>query len=508
MHFELAILPQEMQNPNLIWQRLSPLVGVSAQELARRYKKGFYARFAPVTVVRELKRETAFLLEEEKSRLPEILVRPIPRRRYPFGSAAGSAIGYLGLIAPEELTKLEAYGYTPRDWVGKDGIEKVYDTVLRGKDGGLHVEVNAQGRVVQQIGFLAPQRGRNLFLTLDSRLQELAYRLLQESQGALIVMDSATGEILVLVSSPSFDPDIFVNSNRNDEVRRMLKDSDRPLFNRTIRAMVPPGSTFKAAVAYEALKENKITLSTAFECKGQYKLGRSIFRCWQKEGHSFQTVSEALEHSCNVFFYNTGRRLGVEGIAKAARLFRLDHPTGVDLPWEAKGLVPDAAWMRHTQGRTWQEGDTLSYGLGQGALQVTPLEMLMLFNAIATNGNFPRPLLMSRVEGQDLPIRPGKVRIPLDEGLLSQVRAGLEQVVNSENGTGRLAQVPGLRVAGKTGTAQVSQGLAHAWFCGYAPADHPKVSFVVFLEHGGKGGLRPTQIAGELLVYLKEMGYL
>ena len=178
------------------------------------------------------------------------------------------------------------------------------------------------------------------------------------------------------------------------------------------------------------------------------------------------------------------------------------------MPWEAKGLVPDAAWMKHTQRKTWREGDTLSYGIGQGALQVTPLEMLMLFNAIATNGSFPKPLLVSRAESQDLPNRPSKVQVSLEAGALSQVKAGLEKVVNSDDGTGRLAQVPGFRVAGKTGTAQVSRGLPHAWFCGYAPADHPKVSFVVFLEHGGKGGLRPTQIAAELLVYLKEMGYL
>ncbi len=509
LHFELAILPQELQNPGETWRHLSWRVGIPAEELARRYKKGFYARFAPVTVVRDLKRETAFLLEEERAQLPGILVRPVPRRRYPLGSSGGSAIGYLGLIAPEELTKLEAYGYTLRDWVGKDGIEKVYDGILRGRDGGLHMEVNAQGKMVQQIGFLPPQRGHNLFLTVDSRLQELCYRLLEESRGALIVMNSTTGEILALVSSPSFDPQLFVDSRRSEEVRRILKDPERPFFNRAIRAMVPPGSIFKAAVAYQALREDKITPGTAFECKGQYKLGRATFRCWREEGHSFQTVSEALEHSCNVFFYNTGRRLGVEGIARAARLFRLDCPTGIDLPWEAKGLVPDAAWMKHVHRQSWREGDTLSFGIGQGALQVTPMEMLMLFNAIATNGDFPRPLLVLRAEGQDLPSRPPSgVRIPLEAAALSRVKTGLERVVQSETGTGQLAQVAGIRIAGKTGTAQVSQGLPHAWFCGYAPAEHPKVSFVVFLEHGGKGGLRPAQIAGQLVATLKEMEYL
>lgn len=533
--FELKILPQELTHAEQTWQRLSVLTGLSPDELARRYRKGFQARFSPVTVLRDLPSRTAFVLEEERSQLPGLLVQVVPQRRYPLGPAVGPVCGYLGLIAAEELTKLKPYGYTHRDWVGKEGLEQQYDDLLRGTDGGLYLEVNAQGKRVQQMGYRVPQRGRRVTVSIDSRLQEFCHRLLQGTEGAIAVMDVRTGEILALVSLPGFDPNAFLQPSRAEEVQRFLRDSSRPMFNRATRASVPPGSTFKAAVAYEALQEEKITSGSAFECTGTFRLGRSEFNCWQEQGHGPQTVAEGLQHSCNVFFYNTGRRLGVEGIARAARLFHLGQPTGIDLPREAHGLVPDAAWMRRAYHQPWQEGDTVSFGIGQGALQVTPLQMLLLFAAIGRNGEVPPPRLMLSVEGEEPPSvlaapseargkqprfgiaplsrlrgtpRHDVKRIPLDAAALALVRQGLERVVNTETGTGRLARVPGLTVAGKTGTAQVSRGLSHAWFCGYAPASDARVAFVVFLEHGGKGGVRAAQVAGQVVACLKEMEYL
>ncbi len=508
MRFELAILPQELRDSDDAWRQLSKRVGLPAEELAGRYRRGFVARFSPVTLVRDLPRETAFLLEEERARLPGLVIRPVPQRHYPLGAAVGPVVGYLGLIGPEELTRLRPYGYTFRDWVGKEGVEKTCDPFLRGRDGGLHVEVNAQGRMVQQIGFLAPQRGRSVRLSIDVRLQKLCYDLLRGGEGALIAMEASTGEILSLVSTPSFDPNDFVDPSGGDEIRRVLRHPDQPMFNRATRSRIPPGSVFKPAVAYEALRQQKISAGTAFECLGEYKLGTASFRCWREEGHQAQTVSEALQHSCNIFFYQTGRRLGADGIARAARLFRLDQPTGIDLPGEARGQVPDPAWMKQTLNHTWQEGDTVSFAIGQGPLLVTPLEMLLLFNTIATEGQLLKPRVLLEVDGKAPQAPAAEERVALDRSVLRWVKEGLDRVVNTESGTGRLAVVPGVRVAGKTGTAQVPQGNPHAWFCGYAPADHPKVSFVIFLEHGGKGGLRPAQVAGQLVGLLKEMDYL
>ena len=506
--FELKILPQELQDSERTWQRLSALTGVSADELARRYRKGLQARFSPVTIFRDLPPRTAFLLEEERDHLPGLLVQAVPYRRYPLGPAVAPVCGYLGLIAEQELTKLRSYGYSVRDWVGKDGVEQIYDGILRGVDGGLYLEVNAQGKMIQQMGYRIPQRGRRITVSIDGRLQELCYRLLEGGRGAMAVLDVRTGEILALVSTPSFDPNVFLQPNRSDEIRAFLRDSDRPMFNRFTRALVPPGSTFKVVTAYEALKEKKISSGTAFECTGTFRLGRSEFKCWEKRGHGPQTVVEGLEHSCNVFFYNTGRRLGVDGIARAARLFHLGQPTGIDLPREVKGFVPDAAWMRRAYHNPWQEGDTISFAIGQGALLVSPLQMLQLFAAIARNGDMPLPHLMRSVEGEDQPAEHPHTVLPLDASALVSVQEGLERVVNTETGTGRLARVPGVVVAGKTGTAQVPKGFPHAWFCGYAPASDPLVAVVVFLEHGGKGGLKAAQLAGQMMVYLKEMEYL
>ena len=520
--FELAALPQELIAPQQTWKELSPLVGVPAEELGERYRKNFQAKFSPVTLIRSLPRDTAFRLEEERDRLPGILIRPVPERRYPLGPAVGAVVGYLGLIAPEELTKLKVYGYTVRDRVGKDGLEQQYDSLLRGKDGGLHVEVNAQGKLVQQLGFLKPESGRGVKVSLDARLQEGVYKLLEGGKGAVLVMQCKTGEILCLVSSPAFDPNVFMDPARQGEIRSLLRDTDRPMFNRATRAAVPPGSTFKAAVAYEALKRGKISPGTSFECGGQFRLGRALFKCWEERGHGPQTVPEALQHSCNVFFYNTGRRLGVTGIAEAARFFGLGKPTGIDLPREVKGLVPDPEWMRRRARHSWQEGDTLSFGIGQSALQTTPLQMEMLFTAIATGGWAPPPHLLIGVE-KERPSRSGPeaaelvweppvmgqkgTQLRLNQAALATVREGLERVVNTESGTGRLARLPNVKVAGKTGTTQVPRGHPHAWFCGYAPAESPQLSFVVFLEHGGKGGLQAARVAGGLLSLLKEMEY-
>ncbi len=507
IRFELTVLPQELRDPQKTWTALSQALGIPEQELIRRYKKRFQARFSPVTIMEDLRPEAAFHFEEEREKFPAVLIRPVPERVYPSGAASGSVTGYLGLITVNELTRLKPYGYSFRDRVGKDGLEQQYDALLRGTDGGLYVEVNAQGKIAQQMGFKSPERGKSIGVSVDSRLQELIYRLLEGERAAVAVMNCSSGEILALVSSPSFDPSVFVDAARDDEINTVLRGEDQPMFNRVIRALVPPGSTFKAAVAYEALAENKIAASTAFECTGKLQLGNAVFRCWQSSGHGPQTVADALEHSCNFFFYQTGRRLGSDGVARAAHLFRLGQATGIDLPREAKGFVPDPAWLRRTQGHAWREGDTLSFAIGQGALLTTPLQMLALFNALAMGGLWPQPHLVKTVDGRSVEI-PRPISLGLQASDLDKMKIGLARVVSSDTGTGRLARVPGLEIAAKTGTAQAATGASHAWICGYAPARNPKISFVVFVEHGGKGGVRAAKVAGQMMVYLREMGYV
>ena len=506
--FELAAFPQEIQDSGELWRKAGPLVGRSPEGLAKAYRKGFQGPFSPVPIVSDLPRETAFKIEESKTDLPGLMVRPVPRRRYRLGASQGTVIGYVGLISPEELTRLKPYGYSFRDYVGKGGLEQVYDGYLRGKPGGRIVEVNARGKMVRQLGFRKPETGSSVTVSLDARLQELANKLLGGKTGAMLVMDNATGEILCLVSSPSFDPNAFLDSNRSDEVRRYLHSRDRPMFNRAIQAAVPPGSTFKVAVSSYALQTGKISANTTFECKGSFQLGRRLFKCWLAEGHGPQRVTEALTHSCDVFFYNTGRLLRADGIGQAARLFGFGTRTGIDLPGESNGFVPDPGWMRDVLHQSWQEGDTVSFAIGQSALTATPLQLMILFATLATDGYVPAPHLLLKVEGNPDIAPPKGRQVTLRPEVIALVKQGMEKVVSSETGTGRLAQIPGLPVAGKTGTAQAGQGPAHAWFGGYAPADHPKISFVVFLEHGGHGGVEPALMARDMLVYLRELGYL
>ncbi|MBI3615508.1 MAG: penicillin-binding protein 2 [Candidatus Omnitrophica bacterium] len=501
LSFELTIFPQDLKDPGQTWTRLESLVRISAKELSSRYRKGYQGPFAPVPLVRSVPSETAFLLEERRAQLPGVFVRPVPRRTYRDGPALGSVAGYVGLIAPEELTHLQSYGYTFRDFVGKEGLEQEYDSVLRGRDGGLQVEVDNRGRLVRQIGFLVPQRGRAVTTSLDGRVQAFCHHLLKGISGAVVVMNPDTGEILALVSTPSFDPNAFVDPAREREVRASLHGVERPMFNRAVRSAVAPGSIFKPVVAYAALKAGKIRPDTIFVCPGYFELGRGLFHCWREEGHGPQTVTDALEHSCNVFFYQTGHRLGREGIAQAAHLFGLGSPTGIDLPKESKGFVPDHP-------TSWQEGDTISFAIGQGPLQVTPLQMLVLMSVIAEDGKVPQPHLVTDVEGEKGKSHPQPARLSLEPEPLSVVKIGLERVVNSPTGTGRLAQVSGVHAAGKTGTAQNPRGLPHAWFLGYAPVEHPKVSLVVFLEHGGRGGVSAAMVARDLFAYLKELEYL
>lgn len=505
LSFDLMVYPQEVENPGALWRELAAVLGIAPEVLERRYRRGYLAPFSPVRIARDLPRETAFRLEEELQLFPGLSVRPTPRRVYPLGASVGAVTGYLGFIAPEELTRLKPYGYTVRDRIGKDGLEKLLDRRLKGADGGLQVEVNARGRQVRQIGLKAPRPGDSVSISVDGRLQARCYALLAERPGAVVAMDTASGEVLALVSSPGFDPNIFIDPELSDRVGGVLRHPGKPMFNRAVRASVPPGSTFKPVVALEALKSGRITPGTRFHCPGFLKIGRARFRCWQQEGHGDQDVVEALSHSCNVFFYEAGRRLGAEGIARAARAFGLGRKTGIDFPHESGGLVPDPNWLKARTRQPWTEGDTLSFAVGQSALLVTPLQMLQLYTAVAMDGIFPRPHLVIDEEPRR---RITRQRVSLPPEAFAVVQAGLREVVSSPTGTGRLAQVDGVSFAGKTGTAQTPQRRSHAWFCGYAPARRPKVSFVVFLEHGGRGGVQAARVARGLVKALKAFDYL
>jgi penicillin-binding protein 2 len=358
------------------------------------------------------------------------------------------------------------------------------------------------------LGYKDPKKGKDLYLTIDVRIQKVCDKALEGKTGAAIVMDPDTGQILALSSSPSYDPNVFVRPEESEERTRLLKDSSqRPLFNRAVSGIYPPGSVFKIVVSSAALQLARLNTQTKFNCTGTFVLGRGQFDCWKEGGHGQQNVIEALMNSCNVFFYNAGRGLGVDNIEEFSRMFGFGKKTGIDLPDEAKGMVPGRAWKKAHKKDSWYEGDTVNYSIGQGYLLVTPIQVLEMMSVMANKGSLARPYIVNRVDTDEI----GKTElhnIGLSESTIRTVREGLYRVVSSEGGTGKRAKLQGVAMAGKTGTAQNPQGRTHAWFTGFAPFDDAKVCVVVFLEHGGKGGLEPSEIAKEIFEEARRRGYL
>ena len=507
LSFNLALVPQEVRDVEPILATLSGALRRPVARLRRAYQRGVAAPCIPVVIAQDLEPSMAFALEERRLELPGVMVLPAPRRHYPFGRAIGPLIGYLSLVSPDQLQRLKPYGITMRDWVGHSGLEQLYDAALRGEDGGIQVEVDHRGRVVHQLGVKMPVRGHDITLTIDAPLQQHCARLLAGRRGAVVVMALESGDLLAVVSSPGFDPAAFVDPDRDEEVIEYLHDPDRPLFNRVVRGAVPPGSVFKIVTAYAGLATHTATPETTFVCPGSFQLGTAVFDCWYAPGHGPQTVVEALEHSCNVFFYHWGLLVGPEAIATAARQFGFGAPSGVDLPGESAGLVPDPAWKRARWHQPWYKGETANFAIGQGSLLVTPMQVLRMITTAALETHVPRPHLLKAI-GEHPVDPPPTTPLALDRDALQTIQRGLDAVVNADTGTGRLARTPGVAAAGKTGTAQAGEGPSHAWFCGYAQTPHPQVAVVVFVEHGGKGGEVAAGIAGQIFEMLYAAGAL
>lgn len=487
-------------------RRLAFILGLQDEELQKR----LFAAVRSKTMMRvsdRLSREQAFKILQDRVHLPGISLTIEEQRFYPHGQLASHVLGYVGEITDTELDQFADQGYHSGDWIGKSGLERLYDPSLHGQDGGFLIEVDARGRQVRVVRHVLPQAGKDLILTLDRKTQELAEKELRQSghPGAAVVLNPQTGELLTLASSPGFNPNSFMPLGDSEERKKLLSDPNLPLYNRTIQALYPPGSTFKMITSLAAL-ENGLDPHKKVYCDGSYTLGkeRRIFRCWKKEGHGQVDFLKALAQSCDVYFYEIGQDVGPNLIEEMAKRFGLGAPTGVDLPHEKKWPLPLAWKQSRTRAadRYWHGGETLNYSIGQGALQVTPLQMTNVTAAVANGGNVWQPYLVAESQrfGQPLERLGGPrmiTHVALSEKALMLVREGLRLVVQS--GTGAAAQIKGIEVAGKTGTAQVPKGKDHAWFVSYAPAEQPRLACAVVVEHGGHGGSVAAPIAHDLL---------
>jgi len=526
--YDLYVVPEDVKNAEGLVGKVEKLVSLDhdhALELIRKTRRA--KPFQPVCIKRGLSRDEVAMLETHRFNLPGVLIRVAPQRRYIMGDFASHILGYLGEVTEKELKSKRYFGARVGDLVGKAGVELKWQRVLGGIRGGEQVEVDAAGRQIRVISSQAPRPGANVYLTIDKDLQSVAEKALGEKSGAVVALDPNTGQVLAMVSKPSFDLNLFVGGIDPRIWKEMVTSKKYPLQNRAIAGLYSPGSVFKIVVALAALEEGVVDPEEEIWCPGWLRLGNRTFRCWKKAGHGGVKLHRALVESCDVYFYTLGKRLGADKIAAYAKKMGLGTSTGFDLGFERSGLVPTRSWKLKKWGIPWQMGETLSFAIGQSYLLITPLQAACLISSVFNGGYLYEPQvskLVKDTEGNVLyAFRPRiKGQLNFSEENMQIIREALIGVVNEKHGTGRRAAIEGVKVAGKTGTAQVV-GLEkgekgkideerfrdHAWFVAVAPADDPLIAVSVLVEHGGHGGSGAAPIAKEVIEhYLREKGMI
>ncbi|MBN1505034.1 MAG: penicillin-binding protein 2 [Candidatus Eisenbacteria bacterium] len=491
--------------------------GERLEEWRALIEKGRELPFRPVQLACNLDITQISLIEEHKSRLPGMRIEARPRRSYPHGELACHLLGYVSEARQEEIERSAEGVYQPGDMVGRSGVEESREVALRGRNGKEYVEVDARGRRVEPTpdrpplpARERPWAGSDVVLTVDLDLQRAAEAALgEERSGAVVVLDPRDGAVLAMASRPGFDPNVFALGLSPGRWRKLNSSPLHPLMNRATQALYPPGSTLKLLTAAAAMEEGVANPATTLEpCTGVYRFGTRGFRCWREEGHGILTLLEAVEASCDVYFYQLGIRLGVDRMAEYARRFGLRSRTGVELQGEKSGFYPTTQWYDKTYGHgRWGKGVRLNLAIGQGEILVTPLGLAVFAASIANGGTLYRPYVVaSQVERWDRSRsarRPGRVTPRASPGVssvtLKALRQAMEAAVSGPLATGRMASVPGIRVAGKTGTAQNPHGQDHALFVGFAPVEAPEVAFAVVVENAGHGGSVAAPVAAAVL---------
>ena len=449
----------------------------------------------PLLAWRDVDESVVARLAEQVKVQPGVDVYVEPARIYPQGNLACHVLGYVGRADPPQDEEEPFHYYLP-EMTGKSGIEKKYDGILRGEAGGRLMRVDVSGFRHDDLAVKEPRSGRDVFLSLDVKVQRLAEEAIRDQRGAVVVLDPSNGDVLAMASSPGFDPNEFMPVISMERWKELVEDEQRPLLNRTVAGAYAPGSTFKPVVILAALENKTIDSRTAFTCPGHFMLGRARFNCWYSPGHGTLTTRESLQHSCNVFLFRTALACGYESIYHMAVALGLGRKTDVSLDYELAGLVPDDAWKRRTYDDGWRDGDTCNLSIGQGALLVTPLQMAVLAATIANGGHVYRPrLVMALREPGEEQLRsiPSQVvnEMNWSRATTDLVRGGMRDVVMTREGTGKLAAVPGVTMAGKTGTAEYGrkeEGKKLAWMIAFAPFDHPRYAVAIMIEDAVSGG--------------------
>ncbi len=515
--FDVSLFRQDIRNADVLLQPLSQSLFLDPEKLLTRLVA---AKDLPPSQALKLKtnisREELARVETRRLDLPGVMVDVVIRRNYPYGNLAAHLIGYLGEINQEELEREDDGRHKTGSLVGKYGIEQKFESELMGENGGRQIEVNALGRKMRVLGTVEPNPGNNLYLTLDLELQKAAEDAMIGKNGAVVALNAQNGDILALVSKPDFDPNLFARGITPENWKTIITNPAKPLQNRAIQGQYPPGSVYKIVTALAALEEKAITPETVFSCAGALPFGNREYHCWKKEGHGRVDLRRAIVESCDVYFYQVGLRLGVDRIAKYAFALGLGKPTGFPLGQEKPGLIPTSSWKLKRFRIPWQTGETLSTAIGQGFNLVTPLQVACSLSALFNGGRYFQPRIVQLVRSPDgeviQEVPPAFVKnLNMAAENVQFIREALWGVVNAPGGTGARARVQGFDVAGKTGTSQVIQRREgksdpsapefqdHAWFACFAPASHPEVTVVAFVEHGGGGGAVAAPVARKVM---------
>ena len=529
-NYRALVVREEAGDVEATLDRLGRVVHVADNEKKRvlrevRRKRGF----VPVTVRENLNWEEVARIEVNSPSLPGISIDEGQSRYYPFPQSTAHILGYVAAVSEDDLTGdplLELPGFR----IGKAGIERVYDLALRGTGGNSQVEVNAFGRVIRELSRTEGQPGLEVALTIDLELQEMITRRLGDESASVVVIDVRTGDVLAMVSTPSFDPNAFTEGLSVDQWRTLSSNPKAPLGNKALAGQYAPGSTFKMVVALAALEKGVISPSSKVFCPGSVRLGDATFHCWKKHGHGSMDLQNAIAQSCDVYFYEVAKRTGIDSIAAMARKLGLGQRLGIDLPGEKPGLAPTRDWKLATLGKPWQVGETLIAGIGQGYVLTTPLQLAVMTARLVNGGVAVVPhLTRDDVTPEGIAPRDPAAfpKIDVSAAHLEIIGRAMSGVVNSQVGTARRSAIDeeGKAMGGKTGTAQVRRitkaeretGVRkndelpweerdHALFVGYAPVDDPRYAVSVVVEHGGGGSSVAAPIAHDVLLEVQRLG--
>ncbi len=511
--FNLYVQLEDVPDRDVLFPKLAALLSLDAQTLRKKIQEEDGGTL--VQLKQGLSLKEAAMVESHRFDLRGVGIYPEAQRNNPRGAYAAHLIGYVGAISEKQLAREEFLNLPRRSIIGQSGVERIYDKTLRGRAGRKLIEVNALGHEQRLIFMEEPDAGNDMYLTIDFRLQKLAEDLLGEQAGAIVALDPQTGDVLVLASRPGFDPNALSRGVGAERWNVMLRDARHPMINRAIQGQYPPASTFKIIMAATSLETGALDQAETLRCTGGFRLGRRTYRDWKEGGHGAVNLHKALTHSCDVYFYQLGQLMGIESIAASATQFGLGRPTGIDLPGEATGLVPSTKWKRDMRGEAWYPGDTVSVSIGQGYVMVTPLQMAKVIAMIGNQGKSYQPHVVrgirERESGTITEWMPSPSPSPmLRPEHLRSIQAALASVVT--DGTARRARSSKVKIAGKTGTAQVvglhvtdgdedvpGKFRDHAWFVAYAPLEHPGIAVAVLVEHAGHGGSAAAPLARKLI---------